>query len=218
MNKNFTNRIRHVCKVNFNNDLHALRFEFQFQKKVSKARARTTCKKICQQFVFLERYNQIRMRNRKKFNCHWNVCFTDFAYFTYSFTKSDSFRNHFVEKFEFFEWNIQNNIKIHEKRIKSKSHKYSNNLQILRAKFQFQQKIVRTYSQSWSSEIRSKFLFFDQCSQFNIQNDEKINNHWFICFVYFAKIRYLCCNIKIDIRISNDFRNNHFIERFAFHI
>ena len=90
MNWYFTNRFREcfVCKIQsqlFKYHLHALRFKFQFQEKVSRTRARTTYKKIDQLFVFLNRYSQINMRNRKKLNSHWSVRFANFAY---SFTTS----------------------------------------------------------------------------------------------------------------------------------
>ena len=106
--------------------------------------------------IFLIRYNQVNMRNREEISNHWNVRFANFAYFICNFTKSNDFRNHFVEKFKSFDWNIQNSIKIDEEWIKSMLfcfdvHHFQEKLFYLSNRCFFSQRaLFRIFFVSWS--------------------------------------------------------------------
>ena len=62
--------------------------------------------------------------------------------------------------------------------------------------------------------INRRFLFLDRYSQFNMRDREKINKHSFVDFV--KNVYYIYNITKTNIRICNDFRNDHFIEKIAF--
>ena len=73
---------------------------------------------------------------------------------------------------------------------------FENDLQTLRAKFQFQEQISRAYSRTTYSEIEYQFEFSIFYIRIHVQNQEKINFVHFVCFVCFVDF---FCNIYIDI-------------------
>ena len=100
------------------NNVSTLQTDVQIQKTSSQTQTRTTCKKVCHQFVFSISCAQINMQNKKKINnqkCDDFVRFAKIANFCSEISEnrcSKVFNNQFVFFNYYDQFNVQNRKKV----------------------------------------------------------------------------------------------------------
>ena len=83
--------------------------------------------------------------------------------------------------------------------------------------FNFKKKLRKHVREQHAKKlINNSFFSINTSIQFSVRRRKEVSFRWLICLVDFAKIWNFYCNIKVNIRVNNDFRNSHFIENLAF--